>query len=147
MLFGIGFLSVLTATVASHFVQVDKSLETEEMLAALARIEEELCCHEATARRPSGLTPRQKIITPAVASYSALPEPMLARSGRLPTRGDYAHDRFRAIVSVEVRGAVLRCVRVYGVSAEQTAETSPLTSNGNWPWETTTVPDGNSVTR
>jgi hypothetical protein len=39
--------------------------------------------------------------------------------------------------------AVLRCVRVYGVSAAQTVETSPLTSNGNWPWETTTVPDGN----
>jgi hypothetical protein len=24
-------------------------------------------------------------------NYSALPEPMLARSGRLPTRGDYAY--------------------------------------------------------
>jgi bifunctional non-homologous end joining protein LigD len=40
-----------------------------------------------------------------VASYSALPEPMLARSGRLPTSGDYAYelkwDGFRAIVSTE----------------------------------------------
>jgi ATP-dependent DNA ligase len=40
-----------------------------------------------------------------VASYSALPEPMLARSGRLPTGGDYAYevkwDGFRAIVSTE----------------------------------------------
>ena len=39
----------------------------------------------------------------AVASYSALPEPMLARSGRLPTSGDYAYEvkwgGFRAIVS------------------------------------------------
>ena len=38
-------------------------------------------------------------------SYSALPEPMLARSGRLPTSGDYAYelkwDGFRAIVSTE----------------------------------------------
>jgi len=42
MLFGIGFLSVLTATVASHFVEVDKSDETQEMLAALQRIETEL---------------------------------------------------------------------------------------------------------
>jgi bifunctional non-homologous end joining protein LigD len=37
--------------------------------------------------------------------YSALPEPMLARSGRLPTSGDYAYevkwDGFRAIVSTE----------------------------------------------
>jgi ATP-dependent DNA ligase len=40
-----------------------------------------------------------------VASYSALPEPMFARSGRLPTSGDYADelkwDGFRAIVSTE----------------------------------------------
>jgi hypothetical protein len=40
-----------------------------------------------------------------VASYSALPEPMLARSGRLPTSGDYSYevkwDGFRAIVSTE----------------------------------------------
>ncbi len=40
-----------------------------------------------------------------MASYSALPEPMLARSGPLPTRGDYAFevkwDGFRAIVSTE----------------------------------------------
>ena len=27
-----------------------------------------------------------------MASYSALPEPMLARSGRLPTSGDYAYE-------------------------------------------------------
>ena len=40
-----------------------------------------------------------------MASYSALPEPMLARSGPLPTRGGYAYevkwDGFRAIVSTE----------------------------------------------
>ena len=37
--------------------------------------------------------------------YSALPEPMLARSGRVPMSGDYAFevkwDGFRAIVSTE----------------------------------------------
>jgi ATP-dependent DNA ligase len=42
-------------------------------------------------------------VAAAVASYSGLPEPMLARSGRLPTSGDYAYevkwDGFRAIVS------------------------------------------------
>jgi bifunctional non-homologous end joining protein LigD len=40
-----------------------------------------------------------------VASYSALPEPTLARSGRMPTSGNYAYevkwDGFRAIVSTE----------------------------------------------
>jgi bifunctional non-homologous end joining protein LigD len=40
-----------------------------------------------------------------VASFSALPEPMLARSGRLPASGDYSFelkwDGFRAIVSTE----------------------------------------------
>jgi bifunctional non-homologous end joining protein LigD len=40
-----------------------------------------------------------------VACYTALPEPMLARSGQLPTSGDYAYevkwDGFRAIVSTE----------------------------------------------
>ncbi len=40
MLFGIGFLSVLTATIASRFVQTDTS--TEEMLSALHRIEAEV---------------------------------------------------------------------------------------------------------
>jgi hypothetical protein len=40
--------------------------------------------------------------------YSALPEPMLARSGRLPTSKDYSFevtwDGFRAIVSTEGAG-------------------------------------------
>jgi voltage-gated potassium channel len=40
MLFGIGFLSVLTATVASRFVRTDTG--TDEMRQALARIEAEL---------------------------------------------------------------------------------------------------------
>jgi bifunctional non-homologous end joining protein LigD len=37
--------------------------------------------------------------------YSALPEPMLAKSGKLPTRGDWSFevnwDGFRAIVSTD----------------------------------------------
>jgi hypothetical protein len=33
-----------------------------------------------------------RIVAAAVASYSALPEPMLARSGRLPTSGDFAYE-------------------------------------------------------
>ena len=41
----------------------------------------------------------------AVARDSAIPEPMLARSGALPTSGDYAYelkwDGFRSIVSTE----------------------------------------------
>ncbi len=48
---------------------------------------------------------RLRSSTTAVAYHSALPEPMLARSGRLPTSGDYAYevkwDGFRAIVSTE----------------------------------------------
>jgi len=42
MLFGIGFLSVLTATVASRFVKTERGDETETILAALARLETEL---------------------------------------------------------------------------------------------------------
>ena len=42
MLFGIGFLSVLTATVASYFVKSDRGSETETILAALSRVEGEL---------------------------------------------------------------------------------------------------------
>ena len=41
-----------------------------------------------------------------MASYSALPEPMLARSGQLPMSGDYAYevswDGFRAIALAAV---------------------------------------------
>jgi voltage-gated potassium channel len=40
MLFGIGFLSVLTATIASRFVQTDTS--SDEMVSALHRIEADL---------------------------------------------------------------------------------------------------------
>jgi hypothetical protein len=42
MLFGIGFLSVLTAAIASRFVKTERGDETEEILAALTRIESEL---------------------------------------------------------------------------------------------------------
>ena len=42
MLFGIGFLSVLTAAIASRFVQTDRGDETDEGLAALARLEAEM---------------------------------------------------------------------------------------------------------
>ena len=39
MLVGVGFLAVLTATVASHFVQVDQEEDSHEMLEVLHRIE------------------------------------------------------------------------------------------------------------
>jgi voltage-gated potassium channel len=40
MLFGIGFLSVLTATIATYFVKTDTS--SERIIATLDRIEREL---------------------------------------------------------------------------------------------------------
>jgi voltage-gated potassium channel len=42
MLFGIGFLSVLTATIASRFVKTERGDETEAILAALAKLETEV---------------------------------------------------------------------------------------------------------
>ena len=42
MLFGIGFLSVLTATIASWFVKTERSDETAVLLTALMRIEADL---------------------------------------------------------------------------------------------------------
>jgi voltage-gated potassium channel len=39
MLLGVGFLAVLTATVASHFVQVDQAEGSDEILETLRRIE------------------------------------------------------------------------------------------------------------
>jgi voltage-gated potassium channel len=42
MVVGIGFLSVLTATIASGFVKTERSDETETILATLARIESDL---------------------------------------------------------------------------------------------------------
>jgi voltage-gated potassium channel len=42
MLAGIGFLSVLTATIASRFVKSDQDTDTKQLLAALNRIEQEL---------------------------------------------------------------------------------------------------------
>lgn len=55
MLVGIGFLSVLTATIASHFVKTERSPEVEELLQALSRIEGELSelRSEVVATRPS----------------------------------------------------------------------------------------------
>jgi ATP-dependent DNA ligase len=58
---------------------------------------------------------RVRIVAAAVASYSALPEPMLARSGRLPTSGDYAHevkwDGFRELARPRRPGRLVNCVR------------------------------------
>jgi bifunctional non-homologous end joining protein LigD len=55
-----------------------------------------------------------------VAPYSALPEPMLARSGRLPTSGDYAYelkwDGFRALLSTE-NGLRLRSRRGWDMTS------------------------------
>jgi len=42
MLLGIGFLSVLTATIASRFIKTERGDETDAILAALARLESEL---------------------------------------------------------------------------------------------------------
>ena len=42
MLFGIAFLSVLTAAIASRFVKSERGSETEEILVALARLEAQL---------------------------------------------------------------------------------------------------------
>ena len=42
MLLGIGFLAVLTATVASHFVQVDQQSESSQVLETLQRIESDV---------------------------------------------------------------------------------------------------------
>jgi voltage-gated potassium channel len=42
MLFGIGFLSVLTAAIASRFVKTERGGETEDILAALRRLEAEV---------------------------------------------------------------------------------------------------------
>ena len=42
MLFGIGFLSVLTAAIASRFVKTERGDETEAILAGLARLEAEV---------------------------------------------------------------------------------------------------------
>jgi voltage-gated potassium channel len=42
MLVGIGFLSVLTATIASHFVKSERGAETAEILETLNRMDAEL---------------------------------------------------------------------------------------------------------
>jgi voltage-gated potassium channel len=51
MLVGIGFLSVLTATVASYFVKSDRGTETEAILAALGELRDEVA--ELRHRLPS----------------------------------------------------------------------------------------------
>ena len=50
MLVGIGFLAVLTATIASRFVKEDRADETEEIVAALRRLEADMA--ELKARLP-----------------------------------------------------------------------------------------------
>jgi ATP-dependent DNA ligase len=52
----------------------------------LARVNVERADRGTQRRRPL------RIFRSAVASYSALPEPMLARSGRLPASGDYMYE-------------------------------------------------------
>jgi voltage-gated potassium channel len=61
MLFGIGFLSVLTAALASRLVKTERSDETEQILAALTRLEAELAELKQQLPSPSpGLT----VLTP-----------------------------------------------------------------------------------
>jgi len=61
--------------------------------------------------------PERNRIAPTAgpAPYSALPEPMLAKSGKLPTRGRWSYevkwDGFRAIVSTEGRCGFAASVR------------------------------------
>jgi hypothetical protein len=42
MLLGVGFLAVLTATIASHFVRVDEADSSAEILDTLKRLEADL---------------------------------------------------------------------------------------------------------
>ena len=51
MLFGIGFISVLTATVASQFVKSERQDETTEVIDTLRRIEADVA--ELKARLPA----------------------------------------------------------------------------------------------
>jgi voltage-gated potassium channel len=50
--FGIGFLSVLTAAIASRFVKTERGDENEDILAALRRIEGELAELRQQVQRP-----------------------------------------------------------------------------------------------
>jgi hypothetical protein len=52
MLVGIGFLSVLTATIASHFVKSERGNETTEIMATLKRVEAELAELRRQLARP-----------------------------------------------------------------------------------------------
>jgi hypothetical protein len=47
---------------------------------------------QAPRRRRANRSGRHRILATAVASYIALPEPMFARSGRLPASGDDAYE-------------------------------------------------------
>lgn len=42
MFVGVGFLAVLTATIASHFVKADQTADNAEILLALRRLEAEI---------------------------------------------------------------------------------------------------------
>jgi voltage-gated potassium channel len=53
MFVGIGFLSVLTATIASHFVKAEQGDTDDELLARLDRIEQTLLQLHAAQRMPS----------------------------------------------------------------------------------------------
>jgi voltage-gated potassium channel len=52
MLVGIGFLSVLTATIASHFVKTERGTETTEIMETLRRVEVELAELRRQVARP-----------------------------------------------------------------------------------------------
>jgi voltage-gated potassium channel len=52
MLLGVGFLAVLTATVASHFVQVDQGGNNEQILETLKRIEADVAQLKARVSAP-----------------------------------------------------------------------------------------------
>ena len=99
MLFGIGFLSVLTATIASLFVKTERGDETEEILAALTRLEADL----AEVKRRLNAEPEVVGVTFAAPERSAA----LRRAGRLRARS-YRKRNSPTIVLIRRR---LPCLR------------------------------------
>ena len=81
MMVGIGFIAVLTATVASFFVKTDREDEQVAITNALARIEADLAEVNVVSVRPSSLAAcRDAVIRVVWRVWTRAPETQMQRS-------------------------------------------------------------------
>jgi protein-disulfide isomerase len=132
MLFGIGFLSVLTATVASYFVKSDRGTETETILAALGRLEAEVAEMRAQRSAAPGSGPAaaaSRVTDSTVHSVDAGDSPSLGPADAAVTIVEFAD--FECPYCASAEPTLERLLAEYGGKVRLVFKHNPLPVHKN----------------